>query len=271
MSENVRGGRVALGNGAVTDYAAFGHGPKCLIVLPGLSDGLVTVRGKAMLLCKPYKPLFKEYTVYMFSRRDPLPEGFTIEDMADDQAAAMDRLGIARADVLGVSQGGMIAVTLAAGHPERVGRLVITVSAPYANDTLRENAEGWIAMAQRGDHKSHMIDTAEKSYSETYLKKYRRLYPLLGRLGKPKSYSRFIVNARAILGFDAREILKEISSPTLSIGGGDDKTVGARASDELHRGIKGSELYIYEGLSHAVYEEAGDFYDRVFGFLRQNV
>ena len=36
-------------------YAAFGEGEKTLIVLPGLSDGLTTVKGKALLLAAPYK------------------------------------------------------------------------------------------------------------------------------------------------------------------------------------------------------------------------
>ena len=34
-------------------YAAFGEGEKTLIVLPGLSDGLTTVKGKALLLAAP--------------------------------------------------------------------------------------------------------------------------------------------------------------------------------------------------------------------------
>lgn len=268
MIKNARNGQVAL-DGAVMDYAAFGHGRKSLIVLPGLSDGLATVRGKAALLAKPYKPLYKEYTAYMFSRRDPLPEGFTIKDMADDMAEALKRLGIEKTSVMGVSQGGMIAQFFAADHPEMTEKLIIAVSAPAVNDIIRENVSGWISMAERGDHKALMIDTAEKSYSEEYLKKYRSFYPLLGKIGKPKSYDRFLVNAKAILAFDERAELGRISCPTLIIGGTEDKIVGSAGSDELREGIGGSRQYMYEGLGHAAYEEAKDFYDRVYAFLRE--
>ena len=38
------------------------------------------------------------------------------------------------------------------------------------------------------------------------------------------------------------------------------------AARELHGAIRGSELFVYEGLGHGAYEEAKDFYKRVFDF-----
>ena len=130
-----------------------------------------------------------------------------------------------------------------------------------------ERLNDWIEFAAKGDHKSLMIDTAENSYSEDYLKKYRKMYPVIGSIGKPKNYSRFLANAEAILGFDASADLPRIACPTLIIGGSDDRIVGAEASYKLHDLIPGSELYIYDGLGHAAYEEAPDFNDRVLRFL----
>lgn len=90
---------------------------------------------------------------------------------------------------------------------------------------------------------------------------------MLGMVGKPADYGRFLVNANAILGFDAAEDIENIHCPTLIIGGADDKIVGVKASYEMKERIPGSQLYIYDGLGHAAYEEAGDFYQRVFDFL----
>ena len=268
MSGKYINGSVDIG-GADMNYVAFGSGKKKAVVLPGLSDGLVNVKGKARLLAGPYKKFFDEFTVYMFSRRNDIPAGHTIKDMAADQAAAIKALGIAPAYVLGVSQGGIISQYLTIGHPELVVKLVLAVTAPRVNDTLRGNIESWIEMAEKSDHKSLMVDTAEKSYSPKKLKKYRRLYPLLGVIGKPKSYDRFLVNARAILGSDAYDELDKITCPTLIIGGGTDKTVGTDAAGELHERIAGSRLHIYNSLGHAAYEEAPDFYDRAFGFFKE--
>ena len=261
----MKNGHVAIG-GTEMACVSFGQGDRRLVVLPGLSDGLTTVKGKALVLSAPYRRFLRDYTVFMFSRKDVMPEGYTIEAMADDQALAMEQLGIGRACVLGVSQGGMIAQSLAIRHPERVEKLVLAVTAPDANETVRAVVSGWIDMALRGDHRALMVDTAEKMYSEAYLRRNRSLFPLLARFTKPAGYDRFLKNARAILRFDAREGLPRIACPTLILAGSEDRTVGTEAAGELHRGIPGSELFVYEGLGHGAFEEAGDFYARVFAF-----
>ncbi len=261
----MKNGHVTIGNTEM-HYVSFGRGDRKLVVLPGLSDGLATVKGKALALFWPYRRYLRDHTVYMFSRKDAMPQGYTIEAMADDQALAMELLGIDRACVLGVSQGGMIAQCLAIRHPERVERLVLAVTAPNANETARAAVSGWIDMALRGDHVALMVDTAEKMYSGAYLRKNRWLFPLLARFTKPKRYDRFLVNARAILRFDARDSLAEIACPTLILAGSEDGTLGTEACHELHSGIPGSALSVYEGLGHGAYEEAKDFYDRVLAF-----
>jgi len=253
--------------GAKMDCVRFGRGGKNLVILPGLSDGLASVKGKELLLAPPYRLFFDRYTVWMFSRRAPLPIGFTIRDMAADLAEALHALGIERAAVMGVSQGGMIAQYFAADYPDMTEALILAVTAPNANETVRERVERWIELAERGDHRDLMIDTAEHSYSEAYLRKYRKAYPLLGAVGRPKSYDRFLANARAILAFDGRGELGKIACPTLILGGEEDRIVGAEASRELHQAIAGSELFLYPGLGHAAYEEAEDFSARVFRFL----
>ena len=263
-----KNGCVKVGN---TDmyYVSFGEGGKTLVVLPGLSDGLATVKGKAFLLAGAYWKFLKDYTVYMFSRKNSMPEGYTIRDMADDQVQAMKNLGIGKACVLGVSQGGMIAQYIAIGHPEAVSRLILAVTAPDANETVKDAVGGWIGMAKKGDHVSLMVDTAEKMYSEAYLEKHRKLFPLMARFTKPKDYERFLRNAYAILGFDARSELPKIAAPTLIIAGEDDRTVGNRAAYELREGIRGSELYVCQGLGHGLFEEDRDFYGRVFDFCEK--
>ena len=261
----MKNGSITIGNTEMY-YVSFGKGKKTLTVLPGLSDGLATVKGKALLLAPPYKRFSKEYTVYMFSRKNDMPEGYTIRQMAEDQAAALKRLGMEKTSVLGVSQGGMIAQYLAIDHPEMVEKLILAVTAPYANDKAKDAVVTWIEMAKKGDHVSLMVDTAERMYSKAYLDKNRKLFPLIAGFTKPGNYERFLRNAYAILDFDARSELEKISCPALIIAGGDDNTVGNEAPNELTRAIPGSKMYIYEGLGHGAYEEAGDFYDRVYEF-----
>ncbi|MBR1815347.1 MAG: alpha/beta hydrolase [Lachnospiraceae bacterium] len=247
-------------------YVFFGTGQKKLVVLPGLSDGLATVKGKALILSSPYKKFFKDYTVYMFSRKNKMPESYSIRDMADDQIQAMKAIDINQAYLFGVSQGGMIAQYMAIYHPEIVKKLILAVTAPNANTVVQDAVTGWIDMAVRGDHTALMVDTAEKMYSERYLQKNRKFFPLLARFTKPKSYDRFLKNAHAILKFDCRSELSKVNCPTLIIAGSDDHTVGNEAASELNNAIARSDLYIYDGLGHGAFEEAKDFYDRVLEF-----
>ena len=162
----------------------------------------------------------------------------------------------------------MIAQSIAIRHPEIVERLILAVTAPYANMVVTDAVSSWIDMADRGDHRALMVDTAEKMYSEGYLKKNRRYFPLIAKFTKPKTYDRFLKNANAILRFDVRDELSKIICPTLIIAGSSDNTVGNDAPIELKDGIANSELFVYEGLGHGAFEEAKDFYDRVLAYFR---
>ena len=97
------------GIAAGAEYIRFGTGKKNLIMLPGLGDGLRTVKGTALPMALYYRSLTKDYTVYMFSRKTELPAGHSTRDMAGELKTAMDALNIRKADVVGVSMGGMIA------------------------------------------------------------------------------------------------------------------------------------------------------------------
>lgn len=66
------------------DYIQFGTGENCLILIPGVGDGLRTVRGSALPFSFLYRMFAKEYTVFAFSRKNNLPETYTTEQMADD-------------------------------------------------------------------------------------------------------------------------------------------------------------------------------------------
>ncbi|SCZ81066.1 Pimeloyl-ACP methyl ester carboxylesterase [Pseudobutyrivibrio xylanivorans] len=263
-----RNGCVKVGD---TDmyYVAFGEGKKNLVVLPGLSDGLWTVKGKAWLLSGSYKHFFKDYTVYMFSRKNILPEKYSIKEMANDQALAMKNLGIDKAMVMGVSQGGMVSQFLAAYYPEMVEKLILVVTAPYANDTIKKVVAKWIEMTTMNTHTELMLDTAEKVYTKEFNEKNKKYLPLLARFTKPDNYKRFCTNAYAILDFDARAELSKIKCSTYIMSGNCDNTVGNDAPYELKEGIENSELLIFDGLGHGLFEEDKGFYDKVLAFCNR--
>ena len=253
------------------DYVSFGTGKKNLVMIIGLNDGLFPVKGTALPLALAYRIFAPYYTVYVFGRKNKLEEGYSTRDMASDQAAAMRMLGITQADVIGVSQGGMIAQYLAIDYPELVHKLILAVTSPGQNEIVKSAVNKWIQLATEMDYKNLLIDSAERAYTEKRLKKYRSIYPFLGLLKKPESLERFLIQANACLEHDAHSELHKISCPTLIIGGALDQIVGAAASRELAKAIKGSKLYIYKDYGHTVYEEAKDFNRRMLHFFRTTV
>ena len=253
-------------NGMQFDYIRFGSGKKPLIMIQGLNTR--GIKGAALSLAYMYRIFAKEYTVYLFDRRPVVHDGITVKDMAADIASAMDVLGLRNADVFGTSQGGMIAQYLAIDSPDLVRRLVLAVTLSRNNDTVKQVVGDWIEMAERGDMKRFVLDMAEKMYSETYVKKYRPLMPLLTILQKPKDVKRFVILAKSCLTCDTYDILDKIKCPTLVIGGKQDKVVSGVASEEIAEKL-GCALHMYENLGHAAYEEAQDFNQMVYDFLSE--
>ena len=254
--------------GVEMDYIRFGSGARPLVMIPGVGDGLKTVRGTALPFAFLYRSLAKAFTVYVFSRRRQLVPGMTTRDMAEDLNLALDSLGLSACAVVGVSQGGMIAQWLAIDHPDKVSKLVLVVTLSRPNDTMRDVIARWTDMAHRGDYRGIMLDTAERSYSEKRLRQTRLTYRLLGSVGKPKSFDRFLIQAASCAAHDAWGLLDRIQCPTLVIGGTEDKIVTGQASREIADRITGCQLHMYEGLGHGLYEEAPDFLRRVGDFCR---
>ena len=267
MGFSAKNGTVKIGE-TTMDYIRFGTGPRVLIMLPGLGDALRSVKGTALPMAVMYRIFARDFTVYALSRKEPMPMGCTTRDMARDVAEAMELLSIEKADIFGVSMGGMIAQHLAIDHPEKVGKLVLAVTCASPNPILRESVEEWIALAKSGDAAGFMDSNLRRIYSEKYYRRNKWMAPVVGRLTKPRSYDRFFVMAHACLNHDAYESLHRITAPTLVVGGEQDRALGGDASGEIAAAIPGAKLKMYGQWGHGVYEEEKSFNQTVLDFLR---
>ena len=265
MIYNAKEHHLKLDNFQMT-YITFGRGLKPLIMIQGLSTR--SIKGAAVSLAYMYRIFANAYKVYLFDRREDIAEDVTVRDLAADIGAAMDALKITNADVFGVSQGGMIAQYLAIDRPELVNKLVLAVTLSKNNNTAKVVVNRWIELTERGDVKALVMDMAEKMYSDAYIKWYRPLMPLLTILQKPKDAGRFIALAKACLTCSAYEELDKIRCPIFVIGGKQDKVVTGEASEEIAKRTD-CEIYMYQDLGHAAYEEAKDFNSRVYQFLQK--
>ena len=262
------------GNGVINfrdttmDCIRFGSGDKFLVMLPGLGDGLRTTRGTAIPVAAMYRMFARDFTVYMFSRKNKIPEGYTTRDMAKDVMLAMKALGIEKAHIFGVSMGGMIAQHFAADHPEMVEKLVLAVTCSRPNPILIGAVTEWMDQAKAGDHRALMDSNMQKIYTDGYYRRNKWTVPLVSKITKPKSYDRFLRQAESCLTHYSHHRLAQITAPTLVIGGEEDRCLGGEASREIAQLIPNAVLKMYPGQGHGLYEEARDFNDTVLDFLR---
>ncbi len=264
MFERVKEQTLEVRNGKML-CISFGKGARPLVSIPGLR--LTEMKGTGAFAALYYKIFTADYTVYLFDRKDPLPEPCTIREMAEDVAAAMEQLGLRDADVIGVSQGGMIAQELALNHPALVRKLALGVTLSRPNETVSAAVSGWIAMAERGETDAVIRDYAERASSEKTLRRNIACLPLAVKLQKMLPPERFLPLAEACLSCNTYDRLTQIRCPVLVLGGALDKVVSGEASLEIAEKL-GCEYHIYPDQSHEAYNEAKDFNRRIFDFFR---
>lgn len=120
---NVQTGYATV-NGLKMYYEIHGSGGHPLVLLHGAFSAIGSSFGKLMPeLARTRQVIGFEYQAH--GRTADIDRPMTIEQLADDVAAAIEQLGIAPADIFGYSLGASIALHVALRHPEVVRKLVL--------------------------------------------------------------------------------------------------------------------------------------------------
>ncbi len=250
-----------------TDALRFGNGKKHLLILPGLSLGSVLRSASAVALS--YRGFADAYTVTLFDRRKRLPEPYTVFGMAEDTAAAMDALNIENADVMGVSQGGMIALCMALSRPEKINRLVLCSSAARISPAAEGVLARWRALAKNGDVPALTEDFMRKLFSPAFCEKYGAALQKMNEDLSDEDLRRFLILSDMGAGFDITGRLSEIRCRTLVLGAEHDAVLGD-AGEETARLLPDCESCFYPApYGHGVYDEAPDVKKRILEFLER--
>ncbi len=258
----------AVTNECQMPYIRFGTGDKTLVILPGISIQSVLMAAPAIE--KQYELFCKDFTVYLFERRENMPESYSVYDMAEDTAKAMKELGICNAHLFGVSQGGMIACVIAADYPELVSKLALGSSAAYITKESSSVLNEWLICAEKGDTENLCLSFGEKVYSSEIFAQYKDAFVNMAKTVNNNDLKRFVSLVKGTVGFDAREKISRLKCPVLAIGDTDDKVLGAESTPEISKLQKGNsrfEMYMYSGYGHAAYDTAPDYAKRLYKFF----
>jgi proline iminopeptidase len=108
-----------------------GTGAPCLVMHGGLGVDHTLLRGLDPL-GDVVRLLYYDHRGHGRSGRTPL-DTITMAQLADDAAALLPNLGLARTTILGVSFGGFVALEFALRHPDLVERLILVGTAAHGN------------------------------------------------------------------------------------------------------------------------------------------
>jgi len=205
------------------------------------------------------------------------PDGtYSTELFADDVAALMQALGLGKAHVSGLSLGAATGMWLAAKYPDRVKSLSLHSAWSQSDPFLKTVVESWQVMARALGSVPEMVIQGIFPWCftpELYAEKPDYIKALAdfvrGRPAQP--LDAFIRESNAVIAHDAQAQLAKIRAPTQITFGRHDMVTSTRFADRIKNGIKGSELLIFEGCSHApIYEKVEEFNQKSLAFLNKH-
>lgn len=246
-------------------YACFGKGKRPLVWLSGLS--VQSMMLMVDTIYNAFKPLEDDFTIYLFDRREDIPSEYPIKEMAKDTALAINKLELRDICLFGTSQGGMMAMLIAAWYPNLVYKLILNSTISYVPQDGLQVLDKWICLAEAKDGVGLYLDFGEKIYPTRVFDKFRKTLKVAGKWVTDDEFARFIILAKGIYGFDARTELDKITCPVLVTGSDDDAVLGREASYELAHFL-GSQLYMYKDYGHACCDIAPDYKERMKEFFK---
>ena len=252
-------GTIELPDGGRIPYVKIGAGSQRVVVLPGAGDGLTTVVQGAGRLDWFYARRKRDFSILVLSRRDPIPEGWSMAQHAEDMFFALDRLNWGPTLLECNSAGGPVGQQMAVLRPTDVLGLILSCTLHRTAAATRDVLEKWIGMCRRGQWREMNWSSIEYTFRPQSVKMYRLARPLLALMGAPRDPERLPRILEALLPLDQRALLPEIRCPTLVIGGEEDRVVPAEVQREMAALIPGAELKLYRGYGHGNDQENPDY------------
>ncbi len=191
----------------------------------------------------------------------PVPQGpYSIDDLADDLLALLDRLGVEKAHVVGLSLGGMTAMRLAARNPERVDRLVV-----LCTSALLGPAQGWLdrAATVRAHGTSAVAEpVVERWYTAAHAQAHPEQVAAARAMVAAQSAEGYASCCEAIATMDLTADLADITAPTLAVAGADDAATPPDHLERIAESVKDGRLLVVPQAAHIASQEQPDVVTR---------
>jgi 3-oxoadipate enol-lactonase len=202
-------------------------------------------------------PLSAHYCILRYDTRGhgqspPTAGPYGMEQLADDWAALLDKLGVRRAHLVGLSLGGMTAQVIAARRPDLVASLCLVATScapPMASRAAwHRRAEEARGIPALGD------EVAEAMLDRWLTRRFRRHHPANAALVRamilgtpPEGYAGC---CDAIAGLDMCGRLGGLRAPVWVVAGEEDPGTTVEDAERIQDGIPGAELTVLPHARH---------------------
>jgi pimeloyl-ACP methyl ester carboxylesterase len=231
-------------------YQVFGSGPIDLVFVPGFVSHIENYWDHPDL-SRWLLRLSSFARVAIFDKRgtglsDRVPEAPSLDLRMDDACAVMDAVGMERAALLGVSEGGPLATLFAATYPQRCQALVLYGTFARSSWITPEGLEAFLKYIDKAWGSGGSLPMWAPSHrDDPALKQWWGRFERLGA-----SPSAVLAVVRMISQIDISDILSSVHVPTLVIHCTGDTLISVEHGRFLAEHIPGARLLELPGDDH---------------------
>jgi pimeloyl-ACP methyl ester carboxylesterase len=241
-------------------YQVFGSGPIDLVFVPGFVSHIENYWDQPDL-ARWLLRLSSFARVAIFDKRgtglsDRVSEAPSFDQRMDDARAVMDAVGMERAALLGVSEGGPLATLFAATYPQRCQALVLYGTFARSSWITPEGLKAYLGYIDKawGSGRSLWMWAPSRQNDPALQQWWGRFE----RLGASPAAAMAVV--RMISQIDVSDILSSVHVPTLVIHCTGDTLINVEHGRFLAEHIPGAKLIELPGDDHLffIHEQIGD-------------
>jgi len=230
------------------------RGSPALVFTGSLGTDLTMWQPQADVL-KPHFCTLR-YDIRGHGRSEVPPGPYSMDDLGSDLVGLLDRLGIERASLCGLSIGGMISMWVAAHAPERVDRLVVCCTSAQ----LRP-AESWLERAAlvRAEGVQAVADAVlDRWFSPAFTAAHPELIERMRATLIATPREGYAGCCEAIAAMDLTPVLPSISAPTLVVSAAEDPSIPPEHGRRIAELIPGARFELVQDARHIANVEQSD-------------
>lgn len=249
--------RIFNAAGAEIYYETAGSGAP-LVLIPGFASGLWSWFGQ--------KDLEKDLQMISYdpcgigrSRSERLSTDLTIDSFASDVLGILDELAIEKANVLGTSFGGFVALEFALKFPERLNKLLLACTTVGGADYVSPDIEVLRSFTRNPEFTvgEQIRRFFRPAFTDEFNTEHAEIVENVCRLREENEVDEetYVAQLRTAFAFDVSAQLGHINHEALVITGDRDNLVPMQNSQNLAAKLPNATLSVIKDGSHMIFVE----------------